>query len=309
MSSWMHVAKIYDDDQDLVHGAGDLLLNRLAAGDAIVVVATPAHRPAFEHTVRASAVDVAADDRYLSLDAHQLLATFMVDGDPDPHRFDEAMRRLFRRAGPRHVHIFGEMVAVLWDEGNVTGAITLESLWNDLATEHDFSLYCAYPMASFDRDADLAALRDVCNQHSQVVAPRSYAAGPPDAPGLGGAVSASELFMPVPLAVGAARRFVRRALFAWHEDDLADNAGVVASELATNALLHSRSPFRVSVSRLDGLVTVRVQDAGDGSPQPRTSDPDVPGGQGLALVDAMSSKWGSERVADGKVVWAELRTS
>jgi len=63
--------------------------------------------------------------------------------------------------------IFGEMVAVLWDEGNRVGALALEHLWNDLLNNQAFHLHCAYPRTLFAGDE--AGLFNICESHSQVV--------------------------------------------------------------------------------------------------------------------------------------------
>lgn len=306
-----HVVKIYDDDRDLTCGVSEFLAAGLGDGDAVIVVATLAHRQAFEWTLQRSAVDVVAataDGRYVAVDAEQLLAQFMVDGVPDPTRFRVVVAgELVRRAGGRPVRIFGEMVAVLWDEGNVTAAIALEALWNDLATGHDFSLYCAYAMASFaSSSSDLASLRDVCNHHSGIVAPESYASTVSAFAERDGETTTSEFFVPAPLAIRAVRQFVRSALLAWGETDLLEDATLVASELATNAVRHARSPFRISISRVDGTIKLMVHDGSDAKAHPRVPTTDVEGGRGLALVGALCSSWGSETVPDGKIVWAEL---
>ena len=85
-----------------------------------------------------------------------------------------------------------------------------------------------------------------------------------------------------------------------------ENAAVVASELATNAVRHARSPFRVSISRVDGIITLMVHDGSDGSAVPRRLNSEAEGGRGLALVAALCRSWGSEVVPDGKIVWAQL---
>lgn len=91
--------------------------------------------------------------RYIALDVSAALATFMVDGMPDAARFRTTIGQLVSRAAENehNVRIYGEVVAVLWDEGNVTAAIALEDLWNDLSSRYPFSLFCAYPMRVQDR--------------------------------------------------------------------------------------------------------------------------------------------------------------
>ena len=67
------------------------------------------------------------------------------------------------------MRIYGEMVAVLWDQGNVAAAIELERLWNELADSNPFSLFCAYPIRAFDLDAGAERFRKICAQHSAVI--------------------------------------------------------------------------------------------------------------------------------------------
>lgn len=67
------------------------------------------------------------------------------------------------------IRAFGEMVALLQDDGNDDGAIALEQLWNDLGDTHEFTLFCAYPSAAFDNpDGSMARWR-ICCAHSQVI--------------------------------------------------------------------------------------------------------------------------------------------
>src|SRR5205085_11235780 len=105
----------------------------------------------------------------LLLDAADTLAAFMVSDAPDPALFDAVVGEVVRRAAARGraVRAFGEMVALLWDAGNVAGAVSLERLWNTLAHEVAFSLFCAYPTHGvLGTDGD--DFDDVCLLHSQV---------------------------------------------------------------------------------------------------------------------------------------------
>ena len=55
------------------------------------------------------------------------------------------------------------------------------------------------------------------------------------------------LFVPTTAVSGEARRFVREALVLWGEDQLREEAEIIVAELASNAVLHARSPFRATV--------------------------------------------------------------
>jgi hypothetical protein len=99
----------------------------------------------------------------------------LVGGWPDEARFREVAGGTldrFESAGLR-VRIFGEMVSLLVEAGNRRAAVRLEDLWNDLADERSFSLFCAYPVGA---DLDAAGLGAVCRQHASVIPGESFSA-------------------------------------------------------------------------------------------------------------------------------------
>ena len=99
----------------------------------------------------------------------------MLGNAPDPTRFEDSIGTVVKQLAdhwPR-VRAFGEMVAILWAEGNREGAAQLEALWNDLARRHSFGLLCAYPLDGFD-DQDGPSLLDICDCHSRVIPAESY---------------------------------------------------------------------------------------------------------------------------------------
>ena len=79
----------------------------------------------------------------------------------------------------------------------------------------------------------------------------------------------SEVFLPVPEAVGGARRFVSSALRTWGSLDPSWEASLLTSELATNTVVHGRSPFRLDVSRLQGVVRIAIEDTARTWPEQR----------------------------------------
>jgi PAS domain S-box-containing protein len=174
-----HVVEFYETERFLADTVTDFVGAGLHDGGAAVVVATSAHRYAFEQSLRHAGVDVehAVDaDRYLAFDAAELLARFMVDGAPDPLRFRETVGAVLRRAaaGSRRVRVYGEMVALLWADGDTEAAIALEGLWNDLAETHEFALLCAYPMSAFKDAASAASFAQICGTHTTVIPSESY---------------------------------------------------------------------------------------------------------------------------------------
>ena len=71
---------------------------------------------------------------------------------------------------------FGEMVALLWEDGKYDAAIRLEQLWNELGKEHSFFLHCAYPIKNFSQDDHSEPFLKICSEHSNVIPSDSYTA-------------------------------------------------------------------------------------------------------------------------------------
>jgi len=213
---------------------------------------------------------------------------------------------LVRAEAELGVRAYGEMVALLWDEGNVTAAIELEALWNELAQQLPFSLLCAY--ANDPPDSDRAGeIREVCLMHTGVVPSHAGPNAGAGAPPTEGATAVRQ-FTSDFHSVGRARRFALDALVARDVDDgVIHDTALIVSELATNAVLHARSPFTLEV-RVDAeVVRIGVHDASPVSPQPRHQEPTAQSGRGLCLVSTLADTWGTELHGDGKIVWAHLR--
>ena len=181
--SHAHVVGFYDKEAHLGDFVRNFLAPGLLAGEAAIVVATESHRELFGQALIEAGIDLRETLRrgqFIVLDASEALSKFMVERMPDPARFRAVIGELISRAAEssRDVRIYGEMVAVLWDEGNVAAAIALEDLWNDIAASHSFSLYCAYPIHSVVTDATAEAFRKICGQHSRLALVRSRWPGP-----------------------------------------------------------------------------------------------------------------------------------
>ncbi|MGH8995610.1 MAG: MEDS domain-containing protein [Acidimicrobiales bacterium] len=297
-----HVVHFYDHDAGLARLVGDYLGTGLVAGEGAVLVATPAHREAIEAHLAGSGIDVAAvvaAGSLCSLDAEATMARFLVDHRPDVGRFEAAVGGIIRRAGrgERRVRVFGEMVAVLWEANRVTAAMELESLWNGLIARSSFSLLCAYHCASIGADAQ--ALEHLCSLHSAVLGSSPC----------GERVEvevASRRFDGEPTDSGRARNFAVEALDRIGRGAMADNVALVVAELTTNAIVHARSAFTLTISTREERVRVAVRDTSPAAPDLGRPAALEPRGRGLRLVAALSSNWGAELDGAGKVVWAEL---
>jgi DNA-binding NarL/FixJ family response regulator len=108
-------------------------------------------------------------------------------------------------------------------------------------------------------------------------------------------------------SVRTAREFVSEKLTEWSLEPLLDDALLVASELATNAITHADSKCRLRLSLHPATLRIDVLDTGAGTPEPQPPSWTEEHGRGLHLVAALTTAWGLEVVPGaGKLVWAEL---
>ena len=236
-------------------------------------------------------MDLAAardDGSYLARDAAQTLSELMAANKLDSAAFDRVIGTVIRGsgAGGRLVRAFGEMVALLTDDGLVNDALQLETMWEELGGRHPFSLFCGYRIDAVTRDMD--GFAEVCRLHGETVGGRSGTARP---------------FGFSREAPAAARHFAVATLNAWGAGDLAGDVALVVTELAANAIVHARSAFTVILSVHDDVLRVSVRDAVplDGA---RLHAAPL---HGLAVVDALASRWGVESLGNaGKTVWVDL---
>ena len=162
-----HAVQFYHDDTFLIDAVGAFIEAGFQEKATSIVIATPQHREELRARLQTSGQS-GAESRVLYFDAEDLLSTFMVDGQPNPTRFMSNIWPILQQAtlaGP--IRIFGEMVAVLWAQGNTSAAIQLEKLWNELSRSRAFSLLCAYPMSSFP-NANHEFYHHVCQVHDQI---------------------------------------------------------------------------------------------------------------------------------------------
>lgn len=129
---------------------------------------------------------------------------------------------------------------------------------------------------------------------------------------------------PAPTAPAAARRFVRDTCWSWRLDevddpddpmerrwvqDLVDRAVLAASELVTNAVVHTRGPLRLRLALRGERLHLAV---GDQSPRllrlaADPGDPEAEGGRGLAIVEQLAVAWGVHHPPEGgKIIWCVL---
>ncbi|MBB5933090.1 ATP-binding protein [Streptomyces zagrosensis] len=117
-------------------------------------------------------------------------------------------------------------------------------------------------------------------------------------------------YTPYPKSVSQARRRAARVVAEWGQSALADDAALIVSELASNAVLHGALRgrlFRVQLTLTNAVLRIAVSDPkGERLPRTRQPTPEDKFGRGLLIVDAVAARWGVQERNIGKDVWAEF---
>ena len=135
-----HFVHFYQEDSHLYTSVGRFLQEGLECGDGLVVVATAEHREGLCGALTDAGLDVAfARERgdLTLLDAEETLSRFLVGdlarGTLDADAFERVIGGVVDRAASgvvrRSVRAYGEMVALLFKQGNVGATAELEELW------------------------------------------------------------------------------------------------------------------------------------------------------------------------------------
>lgn len=294
LSVGQHVVQFYGHDGELAGRVADYLRGALGDGGVAIVIATPEHRSEFEARLAQAGADLAtarADGTYLTLDARETLREILDGAAPDGAApagaasagaasaragldraaFDRVVGSVIRQAASsgRPVRAYGELVALLWDDGLVNAAAQLETLWEELGRVQSFSLFRGYQPERVPE-----ALRTFAFSRE---------------------------------APATARHFAVATLRKWGLADVADDAALVVTELAANAIVHAGSGFTLILSARGNVLRIAVR---DGCPLPAEGQAalmPIPL-HGLGAVDALAGRWGVESLGKaGKTVWVDLR--
>ena len=116
---------------------------------------------------------------------------------------------------------------------------------------------------------------------------------------------------PTPTAPAAARAFVREVCRYWQlarpDATVMDRAMLVADELVTNAVVHSRTEMRLRLELRGDRLHIAVRDGSPGLLRLVAPDAQAEGGRGIWLIEQLARSWGVNRHPDGgKVVWCVL---
>lgn len=169
-----HILQIYDTDAIFLDMLARFVTDGIKANEACIVIATKEHLRELDKRLETHNLDVNAligNNSYIPLIAEEVLLMFMIDRWPDEYLFNHTITGILQRArgtGNRSIRAFGEMVAILWAQGNYAATVNLEQLWNKFCEKEIFRLFCAYPKSGFTNNMEYS-IKHICNAHSKMI--------------------------------------------------------------------------------------------------------------------------------------------
>jgi hypothetical protein len=145
-------------------------------------VPTAAHWAAFRPRLEAEGVDIKASQESGQLtvvDADELLPQFMHDAMPDAPVFLGLAADVIAKARDAgrypKVRWWGEMVNLLWEQGNAAASMSLEDQFDRLAHHHEIAIFCSFVMDNFNGEVHSRMLPRLGQNHSHLIPVEDYA--------------------------------------------------------------------------------------------------------------------------------------
>ncbi|HET9930143.1 MAG TPA: GAF domain-containing protein, partial [Polyangiaceae bacterium] len=170
-----HLVQFYGSDRELTETVTEFLEEGLKAGVPALVIATTEHWAAFRQSLLTRGIDVDGElgaGRIVAVDAQAMLGEILVNDSPHWEKFVAKLEPLIEHAlasaenSVDHLRAYGELVDILWRDGKHLAALVIEDMWNELGRKHRFSLYCAYGLGGFYKQA--GGIEAVRERHSGV---------------------------------------------------------------------------------------------------------------------------------------------
>jgi hypothetical protein len=177
-----HIVQLYQDQQFLNRAVCRFAAGAIANGEGVILVPTAAHWEAFRPRLAAEGVDVEgaqARGQLTVVDADELLPRFMRDTMPDAPVFLGLAADVITNARGQDrypkVRWWGEMVNVLWEQGNVAASMSLEDQFDRLAKHHEIAIFCSFVMDNFNSEVHSRLLPRLGQNHSHLIPVEDYA--------------------------------------------------------------------------------------------------------------------------------------
>jgi hypothetical protein len=168
-----HFLQFYESDEEFIDTLETFASSGFENGDGVIVIATEQHLEALSSKLAKNfnISELVNEKHYIPVDAEKLLGSIMNDDYIDEANFHSVISGLIESVKKRdesNIRVFGELVALLWGQGNRKATVEMEKLWHKICSSGVVCLFCAYPKTGFRQDSS-QSIKDICSFHTHVV--------------------------------------------------------------------------------------------------------------------------------------------
>lgn len=169
-----HLVQVCENLSSQAEILTEYITEGLTNGEGIVIFARPALRKILAEKMNSKGLnldDLKNQNRIKILDANFLLSLFNFEDTIDKASFEKYVLVPVIEAKSKFgkVRTFGEMVDILWKNGQQNLAVELEGLWQDSCHENDFMHFCTYLLDSLKPAEYNDSLERICNSHNHLL--------------------------------------------------------------------------------------------------------------------------------------------
>lgn len=171
-----HFAQLHRDSDGLTRSVTRFVEAGLRRGAGVVLIAATGHTDSVLEHLRLANVEPEPYRRSGQLSIHDaaaMLERVMRSGMPQWIEFRRVVGAALETAassGRGATRAYGEMVNLLWRDGQPEAAIRLEEYWNELGKIYPFCLFCGYMLDSQHPECYVGPLHEIGRTHSDVLA-------------------------------------------------------------------------------------------------------------------------------------------
>jgi hypothetical protein len=176
-----HIVQLYQDADFYTEAISHFAAEGLVRGESIIIVATAPNWKNISARLANKGFDITdlgQRGQLTLLDADTTLPKFLDSSMPDTKIFKDLAQATINKARgdgkfPR-VRWWGEMVNVLYVNGNGRGSTRLEELFDEVAHQETIAIFCSFLMDKYDPKIYEGPFGDVCRTHSNVIPTENY---------------------------------------------------------------------------------------------------------------------------------------
>lgn len=176
-----HIVQLYQEADFYCDAISHFTAEGFVKGESIILVATDSNWQQISKRLESTGFNIGElfeRGQLTLLDANQTLPKFMANGLPDGSIFKTLAGSTIEKArcGGKYTRVrwWGEMVNVLYVEGNGRASHRLEQFFDEVAHEQQIAIFCSFLMDHYDPVIYDEAFLNVCRTHSNVIPMQDY---------------------------------------------------------------------------------------------------------------------------------------